>query len=326
MENEVKVDVNVEVQINQEGQQNIPIVQEQPKKKSNKVEIIKGIISYLLFNNLVLVIAILAMILIPSLDLEDGKTLVVLDVISSSILGVILLILYKDLVISDKNEIKKLGKQGFSAFIEKCISGFIIFFVIKLGASILESTVFDILGLEYVTSENQSLIEDLLDSAPALMCFSACICAPIVEELVFRGAIGKMIKNKKVFITVSGLIFGLIHVTDSTVFIFEITLIGLVLDYFINTDKFDKSDKILLSVISTVLILIVFGGIYYFQYGNLILKLQSLVLSEVIGSITYIIMGVFLAWYYVKNNSILLNMGIHALNNILSMIMLLNIG
>ena len=124
MENEVKVDVKNEMPVILEEQQNVPIVQEQPKKKSNKVEIIKGIISYLLFNNLVLVIAILAMILIPSLDLEDAKTLVVLDVISSSILGVILLILYKDLVISDKNEIKKLGKKGLSDFIERCISGF----------------------------------------------------------------------------------------------------------------------------------------------------------------------------------------------------------
>ena len=43
------------------------------KKKSNKVEIIKGIISYLLFNNLVLVIAILAVLMIPTLNLEDAK-------------------------------------------------------------------------------------------------------------------------------------------------------------------------------------------------------------------------------------------------------------
>jgi membrane protease YdiL (CAAX protease family) len=234
----------------------------------------------------------------PDIDVKDYKTLIKLDVVSSLFVSIVLVILYSKLIISDKNKIKQQGKRGIKKFFEMCLVGFVSFMGVKILASIVETTMFGIFGLEYQTSENQSLIEQMTGSAPLLMAISACIFAPITEELLFRGAIKNIIKNKKVFITVSGLIFGLIHVTDSILLIFEIAVIGVLLDTIIHKESIDKSDKILLSVTMTVILLIIFGGIFYFQYGNLIFKLQSLDMAEVIGSITYIIMGVYLAYLY----------------------------
>ena len=295
---------------------------EEKKKNTLKFELTKGIISYLLFQNFVLVVAIIAMLFFE-LDLEHVPTLLTLDLVSSGLLSVIYLVLYKDLVIEDKNRIKEQGIQGLKTFFSSCVKGFISFMVVKMIAGMAEGWLFDILGLEYETSENQSLIEELTGSAPLLMTISACIMAPINEELIFRGMVGKIIKNKKVFITVSGLIFGLVHVTDSLVLIFEIVALGLIIDWCLNNKSIDKNERIQLSVMMAVILLIICGGLYYFQYGNLILKITTLNLTEVLGSITYIIMGLYLAYVYAKHNSILLNMGIHSLNNIFSMAIIL---
>ena len=290
-------------------------------KKSDKTSnIIKGIFSYLFYQNFIIVVAVLCGVLIPSIDLENYQTLVAIDVVSSGIVAIVLMILYQNLIISDKQKIKELGKQGLGRFFDLLISGFFLFMAVKLAAGFLESTVFELLGLEYETSENQSLIELLTGSAPLLMTISACIMAPICEELIFRGMVGEIIKDKRVYITVSGLIFGLVHVTGSVVLIFEIIALGLIIDYALSQK--DKS-KILLPVIMAVVLLIICGIIYYFQYGNLLVKITSLNPTEVVGSITYIIMGLYLAYIYAKHNSILLNMGIHSLNNIFSMVMIL---
>jgi hypothetical protein len=47
--------------------------------------------------------------------------------------------------------------------------------------------------------------------------------APLVEELVFRGSIRRFIKNDKVFIAVSSVVFGLMHT------IFEASLVNVIL-------------------------------------------------------------------------------------------------
>ena len=72
-----------------------------------------------------------------------------------------------------------------------------------------------------------------------------------------------------------------------------------------------------------VLILITCGFIYNLEFGNLIIKIKSLNISEVINSISYIALGMYLAYLYIKEDNIIINIGVHALNNILSMIALL---
>ena len=50
---------------------------------------------------------------------------------------------------------------------------------------------------------------------------------------------------------------------------------------------------------------------------------EANVINEIINSISYIAMGMYLAYIYAKENNIYINIGVHSLNNILSMIVLL---
>lgn len=64
-------------------------------------------------------------------------------------------------------------------------------------------------------SANQDAIIDMIKISPLTIIFSTIIFAPIVEELVFRGGIYKLIEKKfntKAAILGSGAIFGLLHV------------------------------------------------------------------------------------------------------------------
>ena len=56
----------------------------------------------------------------------------------------------------------------------------------------------------------------LMGIFPIYMCFSTVIYAPIVEEITFRKSIRNIISNKYLYIFVSGVIFGLIHITGQS--------------------------------------------------------------------------------------------------------------
>jgi membrane protease YdiL (CAAX protease family) len=65
------------------------------------------------------------------------------------------------------------------------------------------------------TPENEVLIEQIFAVVPIYMLWSTVLYAPIVEEMIFRHSIRKVIKSKCPYIIVSGLVFGLTHVIYS---------------------------------------------------------------------------------------------------------------
>ncbi len=67
-------------------------------------------------------------------------------------------------------------------------------------------------GIE--TATNQENIVSILDKFPLYTILLSVIFAPILEELLFRGLIRKLINNKWVFIIFSGFLFGTLHVID----------------------------------------------------------------------------------------------------------------
>jgi len=62
------------------------------------------------------------------------------------------------------------------------------------------------------TAGNQDIINELFKISPLYIYFSSVIFAPIVEELVFRKAIRNIVPSKILFILISGLLFGGLHV------------------------------------------------------------------------------------------------------------------
>lgn len=290
---------------------------------SNTKNLIKLIIGFIVFF-FTSYVALLFLKYGIKIDLTSfgKKELALADGCISFIMVVIFTILYFDVIKDSWMKLRNNFKGKISQFILAIVIGYLVINAMQILASYISAILFFITGIEMESASNQQTIEELLKSAPLIMIISSCLFAPIEEELLFRGALRKCVKNKKVFIACSGLIFGLMHVTDSIVFIFELLLLGVVIDKILNLNSKSKDSKIKLSVISVVLIMLVFGGFYYSVYGNLFKVIMSLDAKEVIGSVTYVIMGITLASLYIHNDeNIISNIGIHALNNIVAIML-----
>lgn len=59
---------------------------------------------------------------------------------------------------------------------------------------------------------NEETIQSLIQSAPVMSFLSTAILAPIIEEITFRKTFRDLFQNDKLFIWISGLIFGGLHV------------------------------------------------------------------------------------------------------------------
>ena len=150
------------------------------------------------------------------------------DTFIELILTIIIILLYKKCLRKDI-VLFKLNKKDY---INKILNYFILFIVIKISSSLITGFLSVILGYDLVDSENQSAIISLTKSAPLMMLISTTILAPIVEEGVFRLSLRKIIDNKTLFILISGLIFGLMHIfpTDlptSLALIYSITYVAM---------------------------------------------------------------------------------------------------
>ena len=135
-----------------------------------------------------------------------SKTLFNLGI--SMLMTIIMIMLYRRELINDFKEFKYNWKSKV-LFALKLFGIFMLFKLLSSYVMTLFSTIFNI---EQITSENQTTINDLLGRFPILMGMSAIIFAPFYEEVLFRLGFKKCIPNKKVFILVSGLLFGLIHI------------------------------------------------------------------------------------------------------------------
>lgn len=273
-----------------------------------------------------IVILLLVISLIFNIDLDTISyfKLTVIDLIGSCIVGVVIMFLYRNLLKNDyKKSLKTFEKPKIINFIKTVFIGFLEFLAIKVLSAYAVEFIYLISGITNTITDNQNAIEILTGSAPAMMMISTVILAPIIEELVFRGAIRKVIKNKKVFIAVSGLVFGLVHVVNSLTLTFEIIFLGFIISLVLGTEKIDKKKKKWLITAALVCTFITFAQIYYCLYGTLIGAITAIDLKEIIGSITYITAGIYLAHLYATKDNIYLNIGVHAFNNLFSMILIL---
>ncbi len=121
------------------------------------------------------------------------------------ILILILLIFYPKLK-RDFMDMKKNHMNYYSKYFKYWLLGLLIMMVSNL--LIMQFT-------DNQVASNEQAVQSLFDISPAYIFFSAVIFAPLVEELVFRQGIRNIIPNKLLFIIVSGLVFGGLHVISS---------------------------------------------------------------------------------------------------------------
>ena len=65
-------------------------------------------------------------------------------------------------------------------------------------------------------SNNQQALQKMFNVYPIFVVILSTLYAPFAEELMFRGVFRKFINSKYLFILVSGILFGLLHVIDDS--------------------------------------------------------------------------------------------------------------
>ena len=202
------------------------------------------------------------------ITLEESNALgmVVYQLIASTIIFIVLFILYFKAIKKDYKTFKNCLKKNILLIIKT----FIIFMIVKYAVSFITAIIMVILKLdmESINSINQKLIETYIKSSPTLMFISTALLAPVYEELLFRLGIKKVVGRNRWFIIISGTIFGLLHV-------------------------FPLEEGVSLTL-------------------------------GLVQSISYVTMGLFLAYIYKKTNNIFISIGIHFLNNFLSILTMIN--
>lgn len=117
-----------------------------------------------------------------------------------------ILIFFKELKIA-----LKAFKNSFSAYVKYILPRVGIMFVVVIALNVIAMTI-----CKQGNSVNQQTIESLPKWYSIPM---AVIWAPVVEELIFRGVLRRIIKNNTLFIIISAIVFGLLHtVLEATIF------------------------------------------------------------------------------------------------------------
>lgn len=118
----------------------------------------------------------------------------------------ILLSIFNNKIERDFNDLKKNHKEYFTTYIKYW---FLVLFLMMVSNSII------MLINHGDMATNEETVRQTFKLAPIYTFLSAVIYAPITEELVFRQSIRNIIKNDTLFIILSGLIFGSMHVLPS---------------------------------------------------------------------------------------------------------------
>ncbi len=126
--------------------------------------------------------------------------------LSDFIYVIILILIFKKEILKGLKDLKK-------NFVDRALLSlncWIVGCVIMTVSSIIIGMI-----LKQNVSTNEALVRESIKIAPLYMLFTCSIVAPIFEEMVFRRSLYGLIKFKWLFILVSGLGFGLLHVLGS---------------------------------------------------------------------------------------------------------------
>ena len=176
-------------------------------KKERVLEICKGLVTFLIFyfSSYLQVIPIG----IFNIDVNNYTTtdLAIVNTFTDLILVLILIILYFKELRKEFKTFKDNWKMNMDTAFKYWFLGLMIMCISNIAIGLITS-----LG----TSSNEQAVQGLINSTPYLMLFTAGILAPIAEEITFRKGVSKIFKNKWVYATASGLIFGFLHVMGSS--------------------------------------------------------------------------------------------------------------
>lgn len=190
--------------------------------------LLKLLLCFILFFNLNYLVAMLFNLVGINYNTFNYKDYTYFNVLIELILFVVVMLLYNKEFKKDYKIFKLNSKDN----IRKIISYFALFIALKIGTALISSILSFALNFTLGESENQEAVMKLVSAEPLLMIINTCILAPFVEEGIFRLSIRKVFNNKYLFILVSGLFFGMMHIfpTDlptSLALIYSITYVTM---------------------------------------------------------------------------------------------------
>lgn len=161
-------------------------------EKSTKKELIFGIVLVLVYFS-----PFALGMFIP--DSISTNALKIIDISYNLLLLILSILCFKDRL---KRDIK-LFKENAKSYIRYILPKLGIMYIIFLIVNVL---------CMLVSGQANSVNQLTLESMPLWYTIPlAILWAPIVEEVIFRGVLRRFIKNNKLFIVISAIIFGLLH-------------------------------------------------------------------------------------------------------------------
>ena len=126
---------------------------------------------------------------------------------------IILFMIYKNELIIKFKEYFKNFRENINTTFKYYLIGFLVMII---------SNIVIVLFFKNASANNEEAVRTLIDKAPLYMIFSVSIYAPFVEEIIFRKGIKDSVMafsnnkfTKYLFILISGILFGSMHVIGS---------------------------------------------------------------------------------------------------------------
>ena len=135
-----------------------------------------------------------------------AKTNVMLNFFSNFCLAIILFFIYR-------KELKK-EWETFKSNMEPSLYIGIKAWFIGLVVMLISNTIISFLSNGGIAG-NEAEVQKMITGFPFLMIFNAGVVAPFNEEIIFRKGFKNAISNKYLFVILSGLVFGLLHVVGT---------------------------------------------------------------------------------------------------------------
>ena len=131
---------------------------------------------------------------------------VMLSTFSNIVLLLILFLIFRKDIIKEWKKFK----SNFLENIDTGIKYWLVGLAIMMGSNIIINIVMN-LG----KAANEQAVQQMISALPWLMFINAGIIAPCTEELIFRKSFRKAFPNKWLFVLISALVFGSLHVVTS---------------------------------------------------------------------------------------------------------------
>lgn len=119
-----------------------------------------------------------------------------------------------------KNDIKKQWidfKKNYKKYFKENIKYWLFALAIMYASNLVIAIIKYQTTGNISTAENEEVIRQTLSYAPIYTFIAASFLAPIIEEMTFRFSLRKVFKNDILFVIVSSLIFGGLHVLTENV-------------------------------------------------------------------------------------------------------------